>query len=154
MPKIIRILRSCSMKIFSTFPIINISLNNYWLVICIAKNFILTTLKMIFSIFRCFCTPRFQIFKYCPNHTTMEILFIQLSDETMAIIHRSWSNTYTLSQLNCFCGNGSRRREILQLISIMCAEEFQNWFEPLHYLTAGLKCNNFHQNNPELRDTD
>ncbi len=77
-PKIIRILRSCSMKIFC---IVNISKLNYWLLICIAKNFIWTTLKMIFSIFRFFCTLRFQIFKYCPiitNHTSMEILFIQL----------------------------------------------------------------------------
>ncbi len=73
MPKIIRILRSCSMKIFSKFPTINISKLNFWLVICIAKNFIWPTLKMIFSIFRCFCTLRFQIFKYCPNHTSMEI---------------------------------------------------------------------------------
>uniref|UniRef100_A0A672LJ86 Erythrocyte membrane protein band 4.1-like 3b n=1 Tax=Sinocyclocheilus grahami TaxID=75366 RepID=A0A672LJ86_SINGR len=35
---------------------------------------------MIFSIFRFFCTLRFQIFKYCPiltNHTSMESLFIQ-----------------------------------------------------------------------------
>ncbi len=83
MPKIIRILRSCSMKIFCKFPTVNISKLNFWLVICIAKNFIWTTLKMIFSIFRFFCTLRFQIYKYCPiitNHTSMEILFIQLSD--------------------------------------------------------------------------
>uniref|UniRef100_A0A672R3K0 non-specific serine/threonine protein kinase n=1 Tax=Sinocyclocheilus grahami TaxID=75366 RepID=A0A672R3K0_SINGR len=32
-------------------------------VICIAENFIWTTLKPIFSIFRFFCTLRFQIFK-------------------------------------------------------------------------------------------
>ncbi len=38
MPKIIRILRSCSMKIFSKLPTVNISKLNYWLVICIAKN--------------------------------------------------------------------------------------------------------------------
>ncbi len=48
-----RILRSYSMKIFFNF--VNfISLNIYffkiWLVICIAKNLIWTTLKMIFSI--------------------------------------------------------------------------------------------------------
>ncbi len=81
MTKIIRILRSCSMKIFCKFPTINISKLNFWLVICIAKNFIWTTLKMIFSIFRFFCTLRFQIYKYCPiitNHTSMERLFIQL----------------------------------------------------------------------------
>ncbi len=45
MPKIIRILRSCSMKIFCT---VNISKLNFWLLICIAKNFIWTTLKKIF----------------------------------------------------------------------------------------------------------
>ncbi len=68
MPKIIRILRSCSMKIFSKFPTVNISKLHFWLVICIAKNFIWTTLKMIFSIFWFFCTLRFQIFaKYYPN---------------------------------------------------------------------------------------
>ncbi len=33
------------------------------LVICIAKNFISTNLKAIFSIFRFICTLRFQIFK-------------------------------------------------------------------------------------------
>ncbi len=63
------------------YILINISKLNYWLVICIAKNFIWTTLKMIFSIFRFFCTLRFQIYKYCPiitNHTSMETIFIQL----------------------------------------------------------------------------
>ncbi len=54
MPKIIRILRSSSMKIFCKSPTVNISKLNYWLLICIAKNFIWTTLKMIFSIFRFF----------------------------------------------------------------------------------------------------
>ncbi len=89
MPNIIRILRSWSMKIFSTFPTINISKLNYWLLICIAKNFIWTTLKMIFSIFRFFCSLRFQIYKYCPiitNHTSMEIWFIQLSDDAQILI--------------------------------------------------------------------
>jgi len=42
-----------------------------------------TTLKMIFSIFRCFWHPQIpDFFKYSPNHTSMEILFIQLSDDT------------------------------------------------------------------------
>ncbi len=78
MPKIIRILRSCSKKIF---PTVNISKLIFLLLICNAKNFIWTTLKMIFLIFRFFCTLRFQIFKYCPiitNHTSMERLFIQI----------------------------------------------------------------------------
>ncbi len=87
MPKIIKILRSCSMKIFFT---VNISKHNFLLLICIAKNLIWTTLKMIFSIFRFFCTLRFQIFKYCPNHTLMEILFIQLSDDAYISISLNW----------------------------------------------------------------
>ncbi len=38
------------------FPTVNISKLNFWLLICIAKNFIWTTLK-IFSIFRFFFAP-------------------------------------------------------------------------------------------------
>ncbi len=56
------------MKIFCKFPTVNISKLNFWLVICIAKNFIWTTLKMIFSIFRFFCTLRFQIYKILSYH--------------------------------------------------------------------------------------
>ncbi len=90
MPKIIMILWSCSMKIFST---VNISKLNFWLLICIAKNFIWTTLKVIFSIFRFFCTRRFQIYKYRPiitNHASMEILCIQLSDDAHISISKMW----------------------------------------------------------------
>ncbi len=58
MTKIIRILRSCSMKIFSKFPTVNISKLNFWLVICIAKNLIWITLKVIFSIFWFFLHPQ------------------------------------------------------------------------------------------------
>ncbi len=81
------------MKIFSKFPTVNISKLNFWLVICIAKNFIWTTLKVIFSIFRFFCTLRFQIYKYCSiitNHTSMERLFIQLSDDAYISISKNW----------------------------------------------------------------
>ncbi len=70
-----------SLDIKIMFNGVNISKRNYWLLICIAKSLIWTTLKVIFSIFRCFCSLRFQIFKYCPNHTSMEISFIQLSDD-------------------------------------------------------------------------
>ncbi len=66
---------------------------SFWLVICIAKNFIWTTLKAIFSIFRFFCTLRFHIFKYCPiitNHTSTESLFIQLSDDLWISILKNW----------------------------------------------------------------
>ncbi len=81
------------MKIFCKYPTVNISKLNFWLVICIAKNVILTTLKVIFSIFRFFCTLRFQIYKYCPiitNHTSMERLFIQLSDDVYISISKNW----------------------------------------------------------------
>ncbi len=57
MPKIIRILISCYMKIFCKCPTVNISKRNFWLVICIAKDFIWTTLKVIFSIFIYFFAP-------------------------------------------------------------------------------------------------
>ncbi len=84
MPKIIMILRSCSMKIFSEFLTVNIKKRNFWLLICIAKNLIWTTLKMIFSIFRFFCTFRFpnscisvNYYPIITIHTSMEILFIQ-----------------------------------------------------------------------------
>ncbi len=65
MPKIVRILRSCSMKIFCKFPTINMLKLIFWLVIYMAKNLIWTTLKAIFSVFfnLFFCTLRFQIFK-------------------------------------------------------------------------------------------
>ncbi len=74
------------MKIFCKFPAENISKLNFWLVVCIAKNFIWTTLNAIFSIFW-FFAPSDSRFsnscisaKYCPiltNHTSMESLFIQ-----------------------------------------------------------------------------
>ncbi len=73
---------SCSMKIFCKFPTINISKLHFLLVICLAKNFIWTTLKEIFSIFRFFyfllfffatSDSRFSnsciSAKYCPIHT-------------------------------------------------------------------------------------
>ncbi len=49
--------------LFCKCPTINISKLNFWLEICIAKNFIWTTLMVIFSIFRFFCTLKFQNFK-------------------------------------------------------------------------------------------
>ncbi len=103
MTKNIRILRSCSMKIFSKFPTVNISKLNFWLVICIAKNFIWTTLKMIFSIFRFFCTLRFQIFKYCPiitNHTSMESYLF-----SFWMIHKS--QFWEIDPYDWFCAPGS-----------------------------------------------
>ncbi len=51
------------MKIFSKFPTVNISKNHFWLVICIAKNLICTTLKMIFFFLHP-QIPDFQILSY------------------------------------------------------------------------------------------
>ncbi len=76
MTKIIRILISCSMKIFCT---VNISKHNSNMH---CKELHLNNFKDDFlNIWIFFCTLRFQIFKYCPNHTSMEILFIQRSDD-------------------------------------------------------------------------
>ncbi len=75
---------------------VNISKLNFWLVICIAKNLILTTLKMIFSIFRFCCILRFQIYKYCPiitNHTSMEIL---LFSSQMMHASQFWETGFVL----------------------------------------------------------
>ncbi len=93
------------MKIFCKFPTILISKLNFWLVICIAKNFIWTTLKLIFSIYIFFFAPLDSRFsnscisaKYCPiltNHTSIESLFIQLPDDVY-IYPYDW-----------FCGPGS-----------------------------------------------
>ncbi len=82
------------------FPTVNISKLNFWLVICIAKNFIWTTLKMIFSIFRFFCSSdsRLQIIvsiEYCPiitNHISMQ------------------SNTKQLTPYDWFCGHVSHTK--------------------------------------------
>ncbi len=59
---------------------------------------------MIFSIFRFFCTLRFQIYKYCPiitNHTSMERLFIQHSDDAYISISKNYPYDW-------FCGPGSQ----------------------------------------------
>ncbi len=80
------------MKIFCKFITINISKLNFCLVICIAKNFIWTTLKAIFSVFRFILHPQipdFQIVVSRPNiirytstnQTSTESVFIQLSDD-------------------------------------------------------------------------
>ncbi len=101
------------MKIFSKCPTVNISKLNFWLVICIAKNFIWTTLKMIFSIFRFFCTLRFQIYKYCPiitNHTSME---------SFQMMHKS--QFHKMACYDWFCAPGSH----IWRISVVCALIFR-----------------------------
>ncbi len=100
------------MKIFCTFPAVNISKLNFWLVICICivKDIVWTTLKAIFSIFRFVCTLRFQIFK-----ELYLILNIVLS---LQIIHQwkdfrkafRWCINLNLKKMypyDWFCGPGA-----------------------------------------------
>ncbi len=100
MPKIIRTLSNHlfheDILIWST---VNISKLNFWLVICIAKNFIWTTLKAIFFQYLDYFAPSDSRYsnscisaKYCPiltNHTSMERLFIQLSNDVYISISKN-----------------------------------------------------------------
>ncbi len=68
-----------------------------------AKNFIWTTLKVIFSIFRFFCTLRFQIFKYYPiitNHTSMQSYLFSFQ-----MMHKSQFRK--IDPYDWFCAPGS-----------------------------------------------
>ncbi len=60
------------------------------IIICIAKNFIWTTLKIIFSIFTCFCTLRIQILKY--------LHLSQISSDHNNTIHQ-WTLIYSAFRL-------------------------------------------------------
>ncbi len=104
--------------IFCKFPTVNIPKHHFWLVICIAMNLIWTTLKAIFSIFRFFAPSDSRVLnscisaKYCPiltNHTSMESLFIQLSDDV-----KSQFNFFfiIINPYDWFCGPGSHIRMI------------------------------------------
>ncbi len=88
MPKNHKDIKFWSMKIFCKFLTVDISKINFWLVIYIAKNFIWTTLKGIFTIFWfiCYQIPDLQIVvsqnsHILTNHTSMESLYIQLLDD-------------------------------------------------------------------------
>ncbi len=94
MPKIIRILGKddVSWRYFVNLLLLIYQLN-FWLVICITKNLIWTTLKAIFSIFWFCCTFRFQIIQLVvsrPNHTSMGSLFNQISDDVEISILKNW----------------------------------------------------------------
>ncbi len=87
-----------SMKIFCKFLTVDISKIHFWLVICIAKNYVWTTLKGIFSIFWfiCYQIPDFQIdvsqnSHILTNHTSMESLYIQLLDDVQISIVKNVS---------------------------------------------------------------
>ncbi len=79
MPKIIRMLRLCSMKIFWQISNINISKLNFWLYA------LLKTLKVIFSIFW-----RIISINYCPiltNYTSIESVFIHIILTWITFLH-------------------------------------------------------------------
>ncbi len=103
MPKIIRILRSRCMKIFSKFSTVNISKLNFWRVICIAKNFIWTTLNMISQYLDFFASSdsRFSNScisdKYCPNHTSMEIIFSFQMMSGFVLQGHTWENYFIVN---------------------------------------------------------
>ncbi len=59
------------MKIFCKFPTVNISKLNCWLVICIAKDFILSASKAIFSVFRFFWAPSVPDFQIVVSQTNI-----------------------------------------------------------------------------------
>ncbi len=63
------------MKIFCKFPTVNISKLNFWLVICIAKNFIWTNLKVIFSIFGFFLHPQIPDFQIVVSQPNIVLLY-------------------------------------------------------------------------------
>ncbi len=103
------------MKIFCKFPTLNMLKFQFWLVICIAKNFTWTTLKAIFSVFRFFCTLRLQIFnscisaKYCPilsNHGIHQWKDYVFSFQMMYKSKFNKIYTYDL-----FCGQGSHMKK-------------------------------------------
>ncbi len=66
---------------------------NFWLAICIAKNFIWTTLKAIVAIFRYFCTLRFQISNRCISAkygtilTSINLNFQKCTLMTGSVVH-------------------------------------------------------------------
>ncbi len=96
------------MKTFCKCTTLNISKLNCWLVICIAKDFIWTTLKAIFSIFWFFFLyPQIPdsciSAKYCPiltKHTSMESLFIIKLIMYISQFHK-------FDPYDWFCGPGS-----------------------------------------------
>ncbi len=73
MTKICRILWSCSMKIFSKYPTVNILKLNYWLVICIAKN----NFKGDFLSISIFLHPQWPVLWF---RVTYSLSFMGLSD--------------------------------------------------------------------------
>ncbi len=65
------------MKMFWTFATVNIyKKNNFWLVICIAKDFIWTILNVIFSIFRFFFHPQIPDFQIVLSRPNIVLIYI------------------------------------------------------------------------------
>ncbi len=99
-----------SMKILCTFPTVNISKLNFWIVICIAKDFIWTTLKAIFSILRFFLHPQildFQIVVYLPNIVLSQQIIHQWKACLFSFQMMKISQFQKVDLYDWFCGLGS-----------------------------------------------
>ncbi len=95
------------MEIFFLFPTVNISKRNFWLVICIAMNYIWTNLKVIFSILEFFCTLRFQIVVSLPNIVLSIQTIHQWTDELVSFQIMCKSQFLKIGTYVWFCGPGS-----------------------------------------------
>ncbi len=89
------------MNIFCKFSTLNPLKQKIVLVICIAKNFICTNLKAIFSIFRFFFVPSDSKFskscisaKYCPPNKPYNGKFIYLEDAQILILKNDTYDWY------------------------------------------------------------
>ncbi len=87
MPKIIRILRSCSMKIFCT---VNISKFNFFISNMHCWELNLNIFKDDFLNILIFFLHPFKYYPIITNHASMQILSIQLSDDVCISIWKYW----------------------------------------------------------------
>ncbi len=110
------------MKIFCIFSTVNISILNFLLVICIAKNLIWTILKAIFSVFLIFgpSDSRYSnsciSAKYYPiltNHTSMESLL------SFQVMYKSQFNFEKIDTHDRFCGPGSQLMILIDTLDAM-----------------------------------
>ncbi len=81
--------------VFCKFPTVNIPKLNFWLVICVAKDFSWTSLKVIFSIFRFFLHPQMPDFQSVVSQPN--IAFIPCMVQT---IHQWKVDLYSFQMMN------------------------------------------------------
>ncbi len=100
------------MKIFSEFPTINIKtfFLHFWLVLFIAKNFILTTLKLIFTVFRFFCTLSLILSYHNKPYINGKLIYFDVEHLWLVLWSRVTHMHLSLIRLypgyGRFCGSG------------------------------------------------